>query len=373
MKKNKTKLIGILLATAMLLSACSGITGKSVEEEVAENLTENVEEESTSEAETEEEVQAEEEAADEDHTLEVVQTEVTPTDGHGNEESTHNIEDDDTELQVVFIGDSIFDAVRDETGIARIVGENLPADVYNIAVGGTSAGLRMDKSTDLSTWSEPTLMGIVYAMTGQVDRSILNNYRAGEVMAECDFTKTDYFIIEYGTNDFLHYIPLGAEDYKEQYYFYFRTTYDMAVRELKKYYPDAKIILCTPYYEEFWSADRTRYIGDCHTVNNGYGTLLNYISVIQDVGRDFNLPCLNMYNLLGVNIYNVNDTTTDGIHPAESTRSLYAQLLTQAINEIEETGTTTLDWQAQAGLLTGNTASETTDGSAAAASEGATE
>lgn len=351
---NKKKICtAALLIASLTLTACSkpGENTNDIEKEVSQALgIEDTETEGTEEeADTEEpesaleyvdvedpEVEQPDESIMTDSGLGDIQMEATEADDNGNTETTVS-EEEDT-LQIVFIGDSIFDAVRDETGIAYEVGSNLDADVYNLAIGGTTAGLRSDKSTDKATWNEPNLMGICYSMVGEAPEDLLSGYKAGEILKTCDFSKTDYFILDYGTNDFLWYIPLGTDDYQGRYYYYFRSAYNLGIEFLQEHYPNAKIILCTPYYEEFWSSDRTRYIGDAHSVNNGYGTLLDYISVVQDVAADYNLSCLNMYDLMGIDVNNVNDMTVDGIHPSEQARAKYAGLLIDEIKRLEDGG-----------------------------------
>ena len=55
-------------------------------------------------------------------------------------------EEDQTEpegkgLQLVFLGDSIFDNNRDGTGIPYLTAAQCDADVFNLAIGGSSASL----------------------------------------------------------------------------------------------------------------------------------------------------------------------------------------------------------------------------------------
>ncbi len=259
---------------------------------------------------------------------------VSEADEEGNVETPIEEPEPDS-LQIVFIGDSIFDSVRDETGIAHMVGEALEADVYNLSIGGTSAAIRRDKPTDKEHWTEPSLMGVIYTMQGQLANDVMDGYKAGEVIKELNPAKTDYFIIEYGTNDFNSYVPMGAPDVNGQYYFYFATTLEMAVDELRSSYPNAQILFCTPYYEQFWSADRTRFIGDVHSVNNGYGTLLDYIGTMEGVARNKGVPCLNMYDLMGIDTYTVDKMTVDGIHPNEEARRKYAGILIEKLQEME--------------------------------------
>lgn len=351
MKKYKKILVWVTVFALMCGIVGCGSEPRNIEDEVSSALNELADE---AKAKAEEENPPEAEPALDhldieepdvakmtDSELNSVKMEQSTADHTGNVESTVAPEkfDDGEPLQIVLFGDSIFDSVRDETGIARIVGESLEADVYNLSIGGTTAGLRTDKSTDKATWNEPNFLGVLYTMQGEITNGLLDGYKSGEVMSTLDPSKTDYFIIEYGTNDFLWYIPLGAADYKGQYYFYYRTSLDLGIELLQRNYPDAKIILCTPYYEEFWSADRTRYIGDAHMTNNGFGTLMDYISVAKDAARAHNVPYLDMYDLMGIDIYNINDMTVDGIHPSAVARQKYAGLLVDTINAMEEGGT----------------------------------
>lgn len=53
------------------------------------------------------------------------------------------------ELQIVFLGDSIFDNNRDGTGIPYLTSVQCQADAYNLAIGGTSASIEADESGNL--------------------------------------------------------------------------------------------------------------------------------------------------------------------------------------------------------------------------------
>ena len=361
MKKTLYKILAVTIAASLMSMSLSGctyrITDKTVEEEVSEALTEaqaqweleklkeieDAKQQAVEDAlkKTEEEtdvIKAEDVPVPDssvmsDAALDSMTIEATTADESGNVESPLE-EADDSALQIVFMGDSIFDSVRDETGIARQVGENLQADIYNLSIGGTSCALRMDKVTSMSNWNEPNFTGMVYAMENKVDRSFLDGYKAGEIMKSLDPSKTDYFVIQYGTNDFLSYIPIGALDINQQYYFYFSSAYKLGIKELKEHYPDAQIILCTPYYEQFWAADGS-YIGDAHMTNNGFGTLMDYIGCVEGVAAEMGVTCLNMYNLSGIDLYSIDKMTEDGIHPNAEARAKYAQILTDKINELE--------------------------------------
>ena len=79
-------------------------------------------------------------------------------------------------------------------------------------MGGTTAALTTYEKSTYEEWSSRCLQGVVHAICGNVDAKILDGHRAGEVFAMCDFSNTDYFVIEYGMNDFLSGIPLNDEE-----------------------------------------------------------------------------------------------------------------------------------------------------------------
>lgn len=123
----------------------------------------------------------------------------------GEEEDKKEEEEDDRDyaMQIVILGDSIMDGDRTESGAADIIGEQLNAKVYNMSMGGTTAALLPNEQYNFATWDSRCLMGVVNAIIGNINTDIFDGYAAGEVLKTCDFSKTDYFIIEYGVNDFL--------------------------------------------------------------------------------------------------------------------------------------------------------------------------
>ena len=53
------------------------------------------------------------------------------------------VEPQGNDLQLVFLGDSIFDSNRDGTGIPYLTAVQCNADVYNLAIGGTTATIKL--------------------------------------------------------------------------------------------------------------------------------------------------------------------------------------------------------------------------------------
>lgn len=240
---------------------------------------------------------------------------------------------EENKLQIVFLGDSILDGHRDDTGIAYLTGVYCNANVYNLAIGGTTAALKADESAVYESWHSQCMQGVVHAICGNVDPAIFDGNHVREVFDSCDFTKTDYFVLEYGMNDFLSGIPLNDSDdiYDEHTYV---GALRIAVANLKEHYPDAQIILCSPSYAQFWGKDGA-YLGDGNMVNNGQGTLSEYYRVCGNVSYDNNTLFLNAYEGIGLNTYTAEEWLEDGIHLTKKGRKKYAEKLSELILDFE--------------------------------------
>ncbi len=235
----------------------------------------------------------------------------------------------DQSLQIVFLGDSILDAYRDGTGIAYLTGLGCNAKVYNLAMGGTTAALTTYENAEYAEWDSRCLQGVVHAICGNIDPGILDGYRAGEIFQTCDFSQTDYFVIEYGMNDFLAGIPISDEDAVYNQYTYVGAL-RIAVMNLRAAYPDAAIVLCSPNYAQFWGKDGA-FLGDGNMVNNGGGTLAEYYRVCGNVSADMHTLFLNAYEGIGLDAYTADEYLEDGVHLSEKGRRKYAEKLTEII------------------------------------------
>lgn len=239
------------------------------------------------------------------------------------------------ELQLVFLGDSIFDTYRDGTGIPYRTAVECDADVYNLAIGGTCAAVAGDEQIGLEEWTSRSMVGIVNAVAKKIPTDIFVNDTAKTILdnPNIDFSKTDCFIVEYGMNDFLSATPL---DNKDQ--FYDVKTYAGALRyavaTLKGVAPDATIILCSPTYAQFYNG--SWMIGDGNSVNNGYGTLFDYKGICEYVAGEQQVFFFNAYQDLGINGYTAEDYLEDGIHLTDEGRQIYADALAKAILSYEE-------------------------------------
>ena len=241
------------------------------------------------------------------------------------------------ELQLVFLGDSIFDANRDGTGIPYLMSVACEADVFNLAIGGTCAAIEYEESAESDKWTSTSLVGVVKAIMGDIPTDVFSGKEAKKILdnPNIDFSKTDYFIVEYGMNDFFRATPLDSADME---LFDLRTSAGAlryAVDNLRDVAPDATIILCAPNYAQFY--DGTWMIGDGNTVNSGYGTLFDYKGRCNYVANERQTLFFNAYQDLGIDGYTAEEYLEDGVHLTEAGRQLYADALAHMILSYEET------------------------------------
>lgn len=241
-----------------------------------------------------------------------------------------------SELQIVFLGDSIFDNNRDGTGVPYLTSVQCEADVYNLAIGGTSASAEADEQMEDEKWTSRSLVGVVKAMMGKIPTDIFAGTRTKEILdsTDVDFSNTDYFIVEYGMNDFFRAVPLSNpdNDYDQKTY---AGALRYAVSNLSELAPDATVILCAPNYAQFYNGDR--FIGDGNTLNTGYGTLFDYKGTCQYVAKEQQAEFLDAYLDLGIDGYTAEEYLEDGVHLTAAGRQLYADALAKMILRIEET------------------------------------
>ncbi|MCM1135845.1 MAG: GDSL-type esterase/lipase family protein [Clostridium sp.] len=240
------------------------------------------------------------------------------------------------ELQLVFLGDSIFDNSRDGSGVPYLTAVQCEADVYNLAIGGTSASIEYGENSGLDNWTSRSLLGIVHAIRKEISTDIFAGTRTKEILdnPKIDFSKTDYFIIEYGLNDFFRAVPLNNPDNYIDVGTY-SGALRCAVSDLREWAPDATIILCGPTYAQFF--DGTWMVGDGNTINSGYGTLADYAGTCNYVARDQQTLYFNAYQDLGLNNYTAEEYLEDGVHLTATGRQAYADALAKIILKYEET------------------------------------
>lgn len=247
-------------------------------------------------------------------------------------------DDRDYSMQIVIMGDSIMDGDRTESGAADIISEQLNAKVYNMSIGGTTAALLPNESYDVNNWSSCGLLGIVNAIQGNISTDIFKGYAAEEVLKTCDFSKTDYFIIEYGVNDFLtgkipnsRYLENGDTLSMENVYTYTGALED-AIGRLQSTFPDAQILLVGPHYCQIFSGKT--FIGDGYSLDYGYGPLINFArgaGYVADKHKEDGILFFNAFENSGIDAESADDYLKDGVHMTPLGARIYAEKIASII------------------------------------------
>lgn len=246
----------------------------------------------------------------------------------------------DYSMQVVIMGDSIMDGDRTESGAADIISEQLNAKVYNMSIGGTTAALLPTESASCDEWTSCGLLGAVNAILGSISPDVFNGYTAKAVLETCDFSKTDYFIIEYGINDFLtgkipnsRYLENGDELAVRP-----DSTYtgalEIAISKLRSSFPDAQILLVGPHYCQIFSGKT--FIGDGYSLDYGYGPLINFArgaGYVAEQHKEDGVIFFNAFEDSGIDAETADDYLEDGVHMTPLGARIYAEKIASIIRK----------------------------------------
>lgn len=248
-------------------------------------------------------------------------------------------EDKNYDMQVVIMGDSIMDNDRTESGIAAIIGEQCNAKVYNMAMGGTTAALMPTEQYNYATWDSRCLLGVVNAILGNINTEIFDDYPAGQILKECDFNKTDYFIIEYGVNDFLSgQIPQsryleGGDTLAVDSVHTYTGALENAITLLQDSFPDAKIVLIAPHYCQIFNG--TAFVGDGYSVDYGWGPLVSFArgtGYIYEQHKNDGIIFFNAFEESGINAETADQYLEDGVHLSAEGNRIYAEYIARLLN-----------------------------------------
>lgn len=248
------------------------------------------------------------------------------------------LSDQDDEMQIVFMGDSVLADVSENGGVAARVAQACNASVYNMAIGGTTAGLLPEESAEYEKWQSVGFLGAVYAACGFIDSDVFTGYPTKEVIENCDFSRTDYFVVEYGINDFLcrqigrsRYMDNGEVLNIDEPHTYVGAL-DLGVRMLIDHFPDAKILLISPHYCEIF--ENGTYIGNSYSLDYGCGTLANFGGLTGYVAAEHKnegVLFLDSLKQTGIDAYNVTEYLKDGIHLSGKGCDVYADCISKIL------------------------------------------
>lgn len=234
------------------------------------------------------------------------------------------------DLKIVFLGDSIIDNVRDNTGVCSILANELNATVYNLGADECSASIPRDATLGDTPKGKVSKIvsgaAIAEVMAGLYSDNNIMDCTAKTVLKKNlnDIKNADIYIIEYGLYDFMAGRDNCNYDYLED-----PTTYEGGlrhiVRSIRSFNPDANIMLCEPSYA-YYNRPNGDWIGDTYSLDNGLGTLFDYAGKTDYVATDMECSIFKL-EFQGVGPQNLDDTLIDGVHMTEAGRRLYAESL----------------------------------------------
>ena len=227
---------------------------------------------------------------------------------------------DEDKVKIVVFGDSIWNEGRGTDGISEQVMEQLDVEIYNCAIGGTTAAVDGDVP-EREEWDSRSFGGMVYVARGIIDADeLMPDDAACEVIKQVDFNEVDYVIVSYGLNDYFSDITVYPKEY------YDKSSYVGALRygihRLQKSFPHLEIILTSPTYCEWFKGERQFELG-------------RYVECARGVAQEMDVHFLDMYHALGKNPEEKMEYLSDGVHLTSEGRTLYANSVIEYLKQLD--------------------------------------
>ena len=203
--------------------------------------------------------------------------------------------------EIVFFGDSIMGNYH---GPVSIPGESASlsnADAYNLGIGGTTAIADFNKVVDAFLGSG--------SLNGIEDRDFLSELKRFE--NEHDSGKELYFIVNYGVNDYFMGVPAHVNTgapYGDYEYDSYEAAMTDGIIKLQSSYPDAKIIILSPIYTNYFEAGE-RIMSEVGAPLQTYRDMGKYIS------EKLNTEWIDSLELIEINEDNYETYLLDEVHP----------------------------------------------------------
>ncbi len=243
-------------------------------------------------------------------------------------------------INIVFFGDSqIANGRSDGSDIPSLLTTRVPnCTVYNLAIGGSTASVeKSTSSVDPGSLTSTSFLGMTYCLADKSDRNATladNNRTVLETMNKVDPEEVDYYVIEYGANDFFNDVPLDTQSYdqaEKAHAFY--NSMCMGIDVLKSISPNARFFIMSPFYGIYLNDDGS-YIGDSYIVSNGIGTLADYAKKARNVAEDIEDTFIDCMFISRCDLYldTASEYLSDNLHLTLLGRQIFTRLLSHNIN-----------------------------------------
>lgn len=273
--------------------------------------------------------------------------------------------------KIAFMGDSIIGNFYDSTGVCSLIAEKTGATVINCAFGGTRMAYEYSQYGDATPGATGYIDGATDQEKNQVDQyrywNTLSGYALSQAIATgswiaqdtavanmasgldyfaqrlaevkaVDWSTIDFIMWEYGTNDFMSRVKLeDSSDVTNM--FAYSNAYRSAIETILTEYPNIRVVPVTPMYRWYRSGGAFTNDSNTHTENDYTGTshkLTDFVSMAQDISREYQLPCIDNYYTLGANKFTRLSffNSTDGTHPNANGRLRIAEHVASQLDSV---------------------------------------
>lgn len=251
---------------------------------------------------------------------------------------------EEEELQILFFGDSNLANRVEGKDIADRVKDILGCEVYNAAIGGTTAAKvntenYFDWTEDLFCfYNVSKLMETEeYQILLDSQKTMLYNEQDGvgkmNMVVNIEYDKIDYIVVSYGLNDYMTGVPAycGEDPFDE-------TTYEGAIRSsvdrITKLCPNSTIILSGITYCAYTGEEDNGLDGYSFSWGGGY--IDDYRDAAAKVASEYeNVIFMDNLEMLGIDSTNHEQYLWDKIHFDLEARERYVDYLVSIIRENE--------------------------------------
>ena len=233
-------------------------------------------------------------------------------------------------VKILVLGDSIWDLVRDESGIEAILKKDLgdKAAIYNCSIKGSRAAAAGGEKNDGTPENNICLYAMAQYLTGARPCEIPDKYEAKSVVSTVDMKQIDYVVIAYGLNDYFGGIRLRDPDN-----FYDENTYEGAmcssIEMIRSNYPNIKFLILSPTYCQGYSYGQV--VHESNSYSYGGGTCPDYVEAAREVAKSYSASFVDNTAALSISIHNGPEYLADATHLTAKGRRKYADHLADVI------------------------------------------
>ena len=243
---------------------------------------------------------------------------------------------------VVCFGDSLFGMYRGTGSAPSFVAETTGATVHNVGFGGCRMSVHPTSGySAFSMWALAKAIVENDWTTQDAQASSGSAYFPEQLalLKSIDFSKVDYVVIHYGTNDFGAGTAISidnANDHDDYNTLCGALRY--SVEKLLGKYPQLKIFVSLPVFR-FWTENNVTTYSDTYLKHGK--KLTEFVEALRSTASDYNLPVIDGYYGLGINKANASTFLSDGTHHNAVGRQRFGEYI--GANLISQQTTTKID------------------------------